>query len=162
MKKNLRNPSALILASIVILLTFTACKSMKTEAQGVSGKVTWLEGNQMPTIKSEDQKSNSSERIKGKPVVRVIKVYPLVNMADASLEDGLFQSIAGEPIAEVKSDENGDYSLRLPPGKYSLFTVEQDGLFANNFDGNGNIEPLIVKKGEWVIRDLVINYKAYF
>jgi hypothetical protein len=162
MKKNLRNPSALILTSIVILLTLTACKSMKTEAQGVSGKVTWLEGNQMPTIKSEDQKSNSSGRIKGKPIVRVIKVYPLVNMADARLEDGLFQSIAGDPIAEVSSDGNGDYSLFLPPGNYSLFTVEENGLFANSFDGNGNIEPLIVKKGEWVRRDLVINYKAYF
>jgi len=22
--------------------------------------------------------------------------------------------------------------------------------FANSFDGNGNIEPLIIKKGEWV------------
>jgi hypothetical protein len=162
MKKNLRSPLAFILTSIVIVLTFTACKSMKTEEQGVSGKVTWLEGNQMPTIKSEDQKSNTSERTKGKPVVRVIKVYPIVNMADARLEDGLFQSIAGDPFAEVTSDENGDYSLILPPGKYSLFTVEEDGLFANSFDGNGNIEPLIVKKGEWVTRDLVINYKAYF
>jgi hypothetical protein len=135
---------------------------MKAEDQGVSGKVTWLEGNQMPSIKSEDQKSNPPERTKGNPVVRVIKVYPVVNMADARLEDGLFQSIAGNPIAEVTSDENGDYSLILPVGKYSLFTVEEDGLFANSFDGNGNIEPLIIKKGEWVTRNLVINYKAYF
>jgi hypothetical protein len=162
MKINLSSTYTLLSTFSVLLLLLTQCKAMKTEDQGISGKVTWLEGNQMPTIISDDQKSNPTERTKGKPVVRVIKVYPLVNMADARLEDGLFQAIVGDPITEVISDENGDYSLFLPPGKYSLFTVEEEGLFANSFDGNGNIEPIIIKKGEWVKRNLVINYKAYF
>lgn len=161
MKMSLRFPFLILLTSFVILIT-TACKTMKTEQQGVRGKVTWLEGNQMPTIKSEDQKSNTKNDKNGTPVVRVIKVYPLVNMANARSEDGLFQSLPGEPIAEVTSDENGDYALILPPGKYSLFTVEKNGLFANKFDASGNIEPLFIKKGEWVRRDIVINYKAYF
>lgn len=159
------NPSSLLtllLTFSVLVIVLTQCKSIKAKDQGVSGQVTWLEGNQMPGIKSEDQIPNPIETTKGNPVVRVIKVYPLVNMADTKLADGLFQAVAGNPIAEVTSDENGAYSLVLPPGKYSLFTVEEDGLFANSFDGNGNIEPLIIKKGEWQKRDIVINYKAYF
>jgi hypothetical protein len=162
MKKNLQSPFALILTSFVILVTFTACKSMKSENQGVRGTVTWLEGNQMPTIKSEDEKSSVDERLKGKPVVRILKIYPLTNLSDARMENGLFQSIGGVPIAEVRSEEDGTYTLSLPPGKYSVFTVEEEGLFANQFDAEGNIEPLHISEGEWVQKNIVINYRAYF
>jgi len=74
------------------------------------------------------------------------------------------KSIAGNPIAEVTSDENGDYSLILPSVRVniSLFTVEEDGLFANSLlMENGNIEPLLIKKGGWVTRNLVINYSLF-
>ncbi len=151
-----------ILFSFGLFLSLEGCKTMKSENQGVKGTVTWLEGNQMPTIRSDEDISDPSTEKKGKPVVRVIKVYPLTKLSDTKMENGLFQSISGEPITEVISNENGEFTLNLSPGSYSLFTVEEDGLFANSFDGNGNIEPLLIKKGEWVTRDLVINYKAYF
>jgi hypothetical protein len=143
-------------------MTFSQCKSQKNESQGISGKITWLEGNQMPTIRSEKDSSNTTVNPKGTPVKRTLKVYPLTNMIDAKEENGLFISIVGEPIASFESDENGNFSIELNPGKYSIFTVEEEGLFANSFDGQGNIEPFEIKKGEWVKKDIVINYKAYF
>lgn len=153
---------AFFLTEIIVLVAFSQCKSMKSEDQGVKGTVTWLEGNHMPTIKSDDQKITTGATNKGTPVKRVIKVYPLTNLSDARMKNGLFQSVDGEPVTEVSSDEEGHYSLILPPGKYSVFTVEIDGLFANKFDGEGNIEPILIRKGEWVQKDIVINYKAYF
>ncbi len=162
MKINKSSSYTLLSIFLVLILVFTQCKSMKSEDQGVKGTVTWLEGNQMPTIKSDDQKITTGATNKGTTVKRLIKVYPLTNLSDARMENGLFQSVNGEPVAEVSSDEEGHYSLILPPGKYSVFTVEEDGLFANKFDGEGNIEPILIRKGEWVQKDIVINYKAYF
>ncbi|HAH36991.1 MAG TPA: hypothetical protein DCL81_10860 [Algoriphagus sp.] len=78
------------------------------------------------------------------------------------MEGTLFQSISGEPITMVTTDEEGRYLLELAPGRYSIFTREEDGLFANIFDGDGNIQPVTVKKGEWTLLDIVINYKAVF
>jgi len=147
---------------VIILIAFSQCKSMKSEDQGVKGTITWLEGNQMPTIKSDDQVTGLGVSTKGNPVKRTIKIYPITNLGDAQLENGLFKSIKGEAIAEVLSNEDGQYSLSLPPGKYSVFIVEEEGLFANQFDEKGNIEPLYIKKGEWIQKDIVINYKAYF
>jgi len=147
---------------ILIGFSFSQCKNQKSENQGVMGKVTWLEGNQMPTIRSEKDSSNTAVNPKGTPIKRTLKVYSLTNMIDAKEENGLFTSIVGEPIASFESDESGNYSIELSPGKYSIFTVEEGGLFANSFDVQGNIQPIQIKKGEWVKKDIVINYKAYF
>ncbi len=147
---------------ILIAMAFSQCKAQKSNGQGVMGKVTWLEGNQMPTIKSEEELKDEPVNPKGMPVKRTLKIYPLTNMMDAKQEDGLYTSVKGEPVASVETDENGNYSIELSPGNYSIFTVEENGLFANTFDGQGNIQPVTVKKGEWTEKDIVINYKAYF
>ncbi|MDG1276303.1 MAG: carboxypeptidase regulatory-like domain-containing protein [Algoriphagus sp.] len=147
---------------ILIGITFSQCKSQKSENQGIMGKVTWLEGNQMPTIKSEKDSSITSVNPKGTPVKRTLKIYPLTNLMDVKEQNGLFTSIAGEAIVSIESDETGNYSIELSPGKYSIFTVEEGGLFANSFDGQGNIQPIQIKKGEWLKKDIVITYKAYF
>ncbi|MDF2157201.1 carboxypeptidase regulatory-like domain-containing protein [Algoriphagus sp. CAU 1675] len=142
------------------LLTFTQCKPSQQKGEGISGQVTWLEGNQMPRISEEGRETEVNP--KGIPIQRLVRVYPLTNFKDAKLENGLFQSIASEPIQEVETDQEGRFKISLAPGTYSLFTVEEEGLFANMFDAQGNIQPIIVKKGEWTLLDIVINYKAYY
>ncbi|MCS5490165.1 carboxypeptidase regulatory-like domain-containing protein [Algoriphagus limi] len=143
----------------IVLMNFS-CKSQTSESQGISGKVTWLEGNQMPMI-SEDGDA-SPVNPKGIPAKRTILIYPLTNLADSRMEDGLFVQVKGEPIAKTESDENGEYKLELSPGRYSIFTQEEDGLFANLFDGEGNIQPVTIRDKEWTILDIIINYKAVF
>lgn len=101
-------------------------------------------------------------KAKPKPIQRKVRVYPLVKFADLKLEDGLFIAIAEKPLAEVESDEKGNFSISLSPGRYSVFIVEEAGLFANVFDGDGNVNPVTVKENEWTLLDVVVNYKAVY
>lgn len=149
-----------LLASIFFTgLLLTSCKPYKPDGQGITGTVTWLEGNHMPMM-TEDGKADAKEG--PKPIQRTVRVYPLIKFSDLKMEEGLFTAVAGEPITEVESNETGVYSIQLSPGRYSVFIVEEDGLFANIFDGDGNVNPVTVKENEWTLLDVVVNYKAVY
>ncbi|GAB2484124.1 carboxypeptidase regulatory-like domain-containing protein [Algoriphagus taiwanensis] len=147
----------LILATTLFSFLYS-CKPYQPEGQGITGTITWVEGNLMPRI------SESGDDAPKKPegIQRKLEVYPLVKISDMKMEDGLFVSLAVKPIAQVETDANGKYSLQLSPGRYSVFTVEEGGLFANIFDGEGNAMPVTVKEGEWTLVDIQINYKAVY
>ncbi|PZX61025.1 hypothetical protein LV84_00013 [Algoriphagus ratkowskyi] len=149
----------LLFASSFALILFQ-CAPYQPEGQGVVGQVTWLEGNQMPMIVQEGKKSKKATV--GEPVIRTVRIYPLMKISDVNLENGLFKSVAAKPITEIQSDENGQYTVSLSPGRYSVLTVEEGGLFASIFDGDGNIQPVTVKDGEWTLLDIIVNYKAAF
>lgn len=145
---------------LLLTLILFQCAPYKPEGQGVIGQVTWLAGNQMPTITTDGKnkkKTTGSEQIK-----RIVRVYPLVKISDVTLEDGLFKSVAAKPITEVESDENGQYSINLSPGRYTILIVEEGGLFANIFDGEGNIQPVTVRENEWTLLDIVVNYRSVY
>lgn len=149
-----------LLATILFTgFLLTSCKPYKPEDQGIIGTITWIEGNQMPMM-TEDGKSD--EKPSSTPIQRKVRVYPLIKFSDLKMEDGLFTGLAEKPITEVESDENGKYSIQLSPGRYSLFVVEENGLFANIFDGEGNVQPVTVKEDEWTLLDVVVNYKAVY
>ena len=152
----------MLFASAFSLLLFQ-CAPYQPEGQGVVGLVTWQEGNQMPMI-TEDAKEekNNKREIIGEPVKRTVRVYPLIKISDVTLDNGLFQSVAAKPITEIETDDNGEYAINLSPGRYSILTVEEGGLFASIFDGDGNIQPVTVKENEWTLLDIVVNYKAVF
>lgn len=78
------------------------------------------------------------------------------------MEDGLFTAISGKPLTEVESNKQGKYSIQLSPGRYSVFIVEEQGLFANIFDGEGNVQPVTVRENEWTRLDVEVNYKAVY
>lgn len=113
----------------------------------------------MPMI-TEDGKA--ADKVTPKPVKRIVRVYPLTKISDLKMEEGLFTAVAGEPITEVESNESGLYSIQLSPGRYSVFIVEENGLFANIFDGEGNVQPVTVKENEWTLLDVEVNYKAVY
>jgi len=147
----------LLFLSSAILLQH--CKPYKPEGQGITGTVTWIEGNQMPTISdSADTASKSAV----KPIQRTVRFYPLIQFEDLKVENGLYTAVAEKPITEVETDENGRYSVQLSPGRYSVFVVEEGGLFASIFDGEGNVQPVTVKENEWTLLDIEVNYKASF
>ena len=152
----------ILFTSAFTLLLFQ-CAPYQPEGQGVVGLVTWQEGNQMPMITEEPKEGKKDKRVTiGDPVKRTVRVYPLIKISDVTLENGLFQSVAAKPITEIETDENGEYSINLSPGRYSILTVEEGGLFASIFDGDGNIQPVTIKEKEWKLLDIVINYKAAF
>lgn len=147
------------LSILCLVVSLVGCKPYKPEGQGITGTVTWLDGNQMPMV-TEDGKA--TDKVAPKPIKRVLKIYPLIKFSDLRMEEGLFTAVAGQPITEVESNDSGAYSIQLSPGRYSVFVVEENGLFANVFDGDGNVNPVTVKENEWTLLDIVVNYKAVY
>ena len=140
-----------------LFMSLFQCAPYQPEGQGVVGTITWIEGNQMPKIGDEKEEDASEVLVK-----RKVQVYPITNISDVKVENGLITGIATEMVKEVTSDEEGKYDLDLSPGRYTVVTVEEDGLFANIFDGEGNIQPVTIKENEWVLLDILINYKAVY
>lgn len=144
------------------ILTFgvISCASIKdgkpSIKQGVFGKVTWSQGNFMPS--PDAPKANDS-----KAVVREIHIYKITNLSEAEGVSPLFTKLKTQLIAKVKTDTSGYFQCKLKPGKYSIFTAEEDGkLFANLFEGDGSIMPFEVKTNEVTTVNININYKAFY
>jgi hypothetical protein len=89
-------------------------------------------------------------------------VYPEVKLQDTNQIDGFFTDIQSKPLISVISKADGSFQIKLPPGNYSVFVKEPKGLFANLFDGKGNINPVTVneKKYSWIT--LSVDYEATF
>jgi hypothetical protein len=120
----------------------------ETINQGVCGSIVWKSGNSMP---SPDQVP-----VKSKPVQRELFVYDLTNTDQATLQNGFYKAIVTNLIKSVKSDSEGK-------GRYSLFVKEGDkGLYANQFDGEGNIFPVKISKDKVSIIVFTIDYQAVY
>lgn len=111
----------------------------------------------MPMIQDGENPEKGAKKVE-----RTLHIFPLTNISDVKVEEGLITSIATTKIKEVKTDGSGKYAVDLSPGRYTVLTVEEDGLFASIFDGEGNIQPVTVKENEWTLLDILINYKAYY
>lgn len=137
---------------LLFLLVASTCAGQQ---QGVTGTVLWVEGNQMPGI-------NSEKRPAPKGVVREILFYEAVKMSEASGDGSLYHDVPAKLVGTATSNEEGKFTIQLPPGTYSVFTKEQDGLFANLYDGEGFINPVEVKKGEMADLTIKVNYQAAY
>jgi hypothetical protein len=141
----------LIIASILCICTASFAQKQK---QGICGKVIWVSGNQMP---GPDKELASS-----KGIVREIVVYEVTTNEQATQGDGFCKDIKTKLVARTKSKKNGTFSVGLPTGTYSVFVVEEKGLWANNFDGHGRINPVTISDNNWVNLTLEVNYEASY
>ena len=97
-----------------------------------------------------------------KPVIRTINIHQLTHINEANLGDYLFGNIETPLVVSVETNNEGEFSVMLPPGKYSLFTVEEKGYFASIFDLDSYIHPVKVEKNEWSQVEIIIDYKASY
>ncbi len=139
---------------LLVLLLLNISQLAEAQKQGIKGKVFWLGGNQMPG----PEKNRSLEQ----GIVREIVVYPEVKLQDTKQIDGFFTDIQSKPLIIVISKANGSFQIKLPPGNYSVFVKEPKGLFANLFDGLGNINPITVKEKRYSWITLSVDYEAVF
>ncbi|HEY4652048.1 MAG TPA: carboxypeptidase regulatory-like domain-containing protein [Pontibacter sp.] len=131
-------------------------QSQATIKQGITGRILWESGNRMP---SPDAPPASGKR----GVQRTVYVYELTNASQATTQNGVFHTnIQTNLVSQVVTDANGYFAVALVPGKYSLFTKEEQGLYANLFDGEMNIFPVEVKEGELTTIEFLINYRASY
>ena len=127
----------------------------ETPNQGICGSIVWKSGNLMP--------SPDSQVPKPKGVQRELFVYELTNSEQATLQNGFYKAIVTNFVKSVKSDAEGKFCLALPEGKYSLFVKEGDkGLYANQFDGDGNIFPVKITKDNLSMIVFTIDYQANY
>lgn len=111
-----------------------------TIKQGIWGNVWLWQGDFMPG-------PGGSKRGNVTAVRREVRVYAPTSAQDLKPTNGTsFTKVKSRLIKKVKSGKNGFYQVSLPPGRYSVFVKEGSTLYANWFDGNGNILPVVVVK----------------
>lgn len=148
----------LIFSAMIVLAALNrSCEP--TIKQGLAGEVRWLEGNLMPSIGEE---AEARPDRKGKPVQRELHIYELTTMDEAKAEGTFFRDIKSLLVKTVSSNKDGCFQVELPVGRYSVFVQEDEGLFANIFDGEGNINPVTIKEGEVTEVTIEINYRAAY
>ena len=121
--------------------------------QGIEGKVLWLEGNFMP---------GPGQDKKGEPIQREIHIYELTNQSDVTKNEHFYTDFDKEPVKVVSSDSSGKFKVGLPPGAYSVFSKEENGLYASVQDGEGNLNPVTVEEGKYTSLTFKIDYKAVY
>lgn len=146
----------------IILVVLTGCESFKqaTSFEGISGQIRWVEGNLMPTPGD----ANYAQRAKGRPVEREVFIFELVNRKDAISAGGSFyKSVNSRLVNKVKTNKDGEFNAKVPPGTYSVLVLEEEaGFFANMMDGENNLNPITVEPDKFTDIQILINYKAYY
>ena len=152
-----------IFAQLLISLVFLSVAGTRQQApavsQGILGTVTVREGNLMPGPNRKKQpKATTQEKVSP----REIYVYELTNLQQVSAKGPFYSNIKSKMVAKVTSGADGLFRVSLPPGKYSVFSKEPEGLFANRLDGEGNIYPVVVAENRLTLIDFIIDYNASY
>lgn len=141
-------------AFIILYLLFLACSSAQ-QRQGIKGQVLLISGNQLPG-------PENTKRIHY-GVQRELFIYELTTTSQVTQNaDGFFTDVETKLITTLKTKVDGSFKLRLPPGQYSVLVQEQYGLYANLFDKNNAINPIIVKENEYAWLPITIDYQAVY
>jgi hypothetical protein len=149
--------TALILSAFIIVAmsSFRPSDTDFCRRQGLKGHVYLVRGNQMP--------SPDAPPSPGKGFKTILYIYELTNASQAGQQQGAYYtSISTKLVKEVKTDESGYFKVKLKPGRYSLFVKKGELFYSNIFDGQNNIHPIEVKKGEWTEEDFKADYDAVY
>jgi len=127
--------------------------------QGITGRVEFWEGDFMPLVPEQSQDGIITY------VAREICVFEKTTFDDVEYasENNMcfYNKINTKLITKAKSDENGNYSIGLPPGEYSIFVKENDTYYANGTT-NEYIWLVTVEENDYSEYDIKITYAAYF
>jgi hypothetical protein len=150
------------------IVTFLSCSTGTKQSpanvpnkvkQGISGKVIWREGNQMPQI---SEKGSKPQMGKTMGIKREVFIHEPTKIEDARGEAPFFAQPRTKRIAVAASNSDGEFKIALPIGKYSVFVREEKGLFANAFDGEGYICLIEVKENQVTEIEIIVDNKAAY
>jgi hypothetical protein len=126
-----------------------------TIVQGVWGTVRLWEGDFMPPFPTGTIT----------PVQREICVYEATRYDSVEQivgSGGFYKSIFTKRVARTKSNAKGFYEVALPPGRYSVFVLEDTLFYSNEGDGAGYLTPVTVLAGKTTERRIDISSGAAF
>ena len=130
----------------------TACQP--NVAQGVAGKIEFSQGNFMP---GPGATSGTKTQVQ-----RFVYVYKARKPAEGQNGGGFYPMPKEKPLFCGQSCKDGQFTVGLPEGYYSLFVLEDGKLYANGTDGEGYINPVRIEAGNLATLDIRINYKAVY
>ncbi|WP_242927585.1 hypothetical protein [Pontibacter vulgaris] len=135
-------------------------KKKVTIQQGITGTLTYKEGNCIPTIGPNGPCEGYSS-CKEYTVKRKIIIYSYTTLHQATEHDFVYYTLDANPVLTVESDAEGFYQAILAPGSYSVFIQENGKLYAKGFDGQGGINPVRVDEDKVTNFNLQLNYSVY-
>jgi hypothetical protein len=126
-----------------------------TITQGIWGNVWFWEGDFMPGPGARSGKIT--------PVERDLWIYAATKH-DSVVGAGyvFFRQVLTELKARTRSNKSGFYQVALPPGKYSVFVMEDSLFYANGSDGAGHIMPGVVTAQSVTKVQVDVTYKAAY
>ena len=143
-------------AIILGLSTLTVSKNTSCTRSGLKGYVYLVKGNQMP----------SPDKLPSKPAGLETELYihALTSLSDVTREgtSAFYNEVKTALITVAKTDADGAFSVKLPPGTYSLFVKKDGKYYSNMFDGNNNIFPVEVTTGKMTEVDFKADYDAVY
>ena len=139
---------------LLLLAFFSFVQFAAPPKEGIKGQVFWVSGDQMPG----PGKSVSPQL----GVVRDILIFKKLTVGDVN-QNGQFIDVKdAEPVTTVRSNSDGTFKAKLPPGDYSVFTREPAGLFANIIDHDGCVNCITVKPKSFAWMSITIDYEASY
>lgn len=124
--------------------------------QGISGYVREVAGNQMP---SPDRKP-----VEPKAVKTTVYVFELTNIKDIQRigTSPFYKTIRTKMVKTIETNDKGYFTADLPTGNYSVFTKVDGNYYANSFDANNNINPVLVLANHMSEVNITISAKAAY
>ena len=117
--------------------------------QGIRGHVLMENNTSMPLKGSSKQQ--------GRPIATVVYIYETANVNQLIGQEGNYaKGIEARLIKQVRSNNAGQFKLRLAPGKYSIVLGYQEGIYIPYFSGNTGVAFVEVSRHQYQEIDLRI------
>jgi hypothetical protein len=115
--------------------------------QGIRGHVLLENNTSMPLKGSSKQQ--------GRPIATVVYIYETANVNQLIGQEGNYaKGIEARLIKQVRSNNAGQFKIRLAPGKYSIVLGYQEGIYIPFFSGNTGVAFVEVSKHHYQEIDL--------
>jgi hypothetical protein len=121
-------------------------------AQGIWGDVWFWSGDFMP------QCGTGSIT----PSVRELRIHEATTSSQTEGRYYFFRRVNTPLVTTVRSDAHGFFQVSLPPGTYSVFSVEDSLLYGNVTDSLGYIESVTVAANKCSEKHFDITYDASY
>lgn len=146
--------SALIMAAALLASPLAgppaaACVARSAQTSGIVGQVHQLSGNRMPS--PPRRPGDSTRRSSAGPGVKAtVCIFELTNDSQVTRQgtSPWCEAVHTRLIRQVVTDDKGNFSIPLPPGRYSIFTKKGVLFYASRRDEHNNISPFNVLPGK--------------
>lgn len=121
-------------------------------SQGIAGVVCFWQGDFQP--------GDSQGTIR--PLRRTVEIHAATRREHGvrATDAAFWGSVSTPLIATVESGDDGWFEVALPPGTYSMFVREPQGLYANGENDDGVILPVQVEAGAVARTQLDVDYAS--